>query len=544
MATEDEPKSFCIFESRNATMLCSKKGEKPKLRIARFLKPCARSINQTSRFPLVSDQTRSQKGQEGHSNPKVLFKGWKKPQRKWGDWFESLTGKHAFTWQKAGICDALLSSLYEIRRNQSLILELVKYWCPQTNTFVFPWGEATITLEDVMILGGFSVLGEPVTLPLSKDLLAMEAKLVELRRKMWTRSQGCWIKFFVEEEESHELEHVGFLSLWLSRFVFPSLSDSNIGRDVFPIAIHLSQGTTVALAPAVLASLYESLRLLKQQVVSSVVELVTVLGPFQIVHQWAIERFPILGPKFPKELKPGEPRAARWHKLNSDAGVSLISSTLKSACNFKWRPFVADLKNWCFVSHYKDNEQLVVNSSNSAEELRSFGLCLCADELVGLHCIEKYMPYRVAMQFGMDQHLPGEFVAMQPRCRENFSFYVPAKCYMPGVSLEYFNWWQGSKLIQEKKILKPERKPYDSNLSCPNQNATALDKTCMVDILTIAKYYCEEETHASTNASENNSERKLSTKEEIKQVENNSPVVDEHIAVQEAEVKGSTCLEG
>ncbi|KAL0770237.1 hypothetical protein Bca101_035387 [Brassica carinata] len=35
-------------------------------------------------------------------------------------------------------------------------------WCPETNSFVFPWDEATITLEDVMVLLGFSVLGSPV----------------------------------------------------------------------------------------------------------------------------------------------------------------------------------------------------------------------------------------------------------------------------------------------------------------------------------------------------------------------------------------------
>ncbi|CAH8301855.1 unnamed protein product [Eruca vesicaria subsp. sativa] len=34
---------------------------------------------------------------------------------------------------------------------------IAEKWCPNTKTFVFPWGETTITLEDVMLLLGFSV---------------------------------------------------------------------------------------------------------------------------------------------------------------------------------------------------------------------------------------------------------------------------------------------------------------------------------------------------------------------------------------------------
>ncbi|KAJ1389547.1 Aminotransferase-like, plant mobile domain [Sesbania bispinosa] len=530
MSKNEPNNSFSIFESRIVTMVSSvsEEGAKSKPTLARFLKPSAKSINQAVRSPMMLSEAVSHRE---HPHPEIHFKGWKNPQTKWGDWVESLTGKHAFTWNQACICDALLSSLYEIQPNTPLILRLVEYWSPETNTFVFPWGEATITLEDVMILGGFSVLGEPVNLPLTDDMLAMESKLVELQRGTWKSKskivyQQNWIKLFMEELESHELEHVGFLSLWLSRFVFPSLPDSTIGRHVFSIAIHLSRGTRIALAPAVLATLYHNLSLLKKQLVSSRKEYVTVLGLFQLVQQWAFERFPILGPKCPNELKLGEPRAARWLKLNSFASDSLIVSALKSAENFKWHPYAADLKNWCFVSHYKENDQLVVDRSNSTEELRSFGVCLCADELVGLLCVERYMPYRVAKQFGMDQHLPGEFTVMKPSCRENFRFYVPSKYYKPSVSLEYLNWWQKSKLVEGKEILKPERKAQDSYVLCTVKTSNALDKIYMSDsdILMIAKQYCEEESHnrSSTASSENSSKRKISTKEESKEVESNS----------------------
>ncbi|MED6134715.1 hypothetical protein PIB30_039636 [Stylosanthes scabra] len=384
------------------------------VRMANFLKPCAKNTAEATRFPTVSSPL-LRDGEAAH--PTVQFQGWKNPHRRWNEWIEKMAGKYGFVW------------------NQT----------------------ATITLEDVMVLGGFSVLGEPVNLPLAGDLVAMEAEMLRLWREMddgkQRRNQGAWMKFFMGEGQSHDLEHVGFLSLWLSRFVFPYLPNEVIETRVFPIAIQLSQGMKLALAPAVLAGVYESLRLLKQQVTSSSGESLKALGLFQIVQLWADERFSILGSNCPVELKPGEPRAARWHGVISNANGCPVSSALKFARSFQWRPYAADLKNWCFESPYKDNEQFVHDVSNSDEELRSFGQCLLAKELVGLGgCIEKYMPYRVAMQFGFDQHLPKDFAVMSSNCRENFMFYVPSRSYKPCVSLEYLNWWQASKANQEKAV--------------------------------------------------------------------------------------------
>ncbi|XP_045831471.1 protein MAIN-LIKE 2-like [Trifolium pratense] len=506
--------TFCIYHSRIATLISPNSG---KLVTTHFLKPCSKNSTPT----LISPQTLFQINQYPH--PKIHFKGWNNPQTKWGDWVEKLTAEQAYTWNKTGICDALLSSLHHfpVPRNPSLILALVQHWSPKTNTFVFPWGEATITLEDVMILGGFSVLGESVKLPLSSDLLSIEAKLIEIRRRMLKSkskkvSHNAWLKFFKEglEEENCDLfnlEHVGFLCLWLSRFVFPSCSDSVIDPRVFSIAIHLSQGKRMALASSVLASIYHNLSLLKEKLVSSSSSVkdfdVKVNGLFQLVQQWLFERFPILGPKYPNELKKGEPRAARWHKLNSEsehASFEFILSKLESGENFVWRPYVLDLKNWCFVSHYKESEQFVNDGSNSdlEEELRCFGVCLCADEVIGLDCVEMYMPYRVTMQFGIDQDVPpNEFIVMSPCYNENFSFYVPSKYYKPCVSLEYHNWWKKSKVIEGK-------------------NVDGLD--LVDDVVMIAKQYCEDENHASIASIENGSKRKSSSNNESKDNEGES----------------------
>ncbi|XP_058763845.1 uncharacterized protein LOC131637280 [Vicia villosa] len=502
MSTSEPNKNiFCIYDSRIATLVSPNSHELVSTQtLANFLKPCSKTIHHSEPPPFHKNHY--------HPLPKIDFKGWKNPQTKWSDWVETLTAEHAVTWNQTGSCDALLSSLYHFPKNPYLILALVHHWSPKTNTFVFPWGEATITLEDVMILGGFSVLGESITLPLSSDLLSVEAKLIELRRRMSkTKSKkadhNTWLKFFkegLEKEESHEifeLEHVGFLCLWLARFVFPSISDSGIDPRVFHIAIHLSQGRRIALAPSVLAGIYHNLSLLKEKLVSfSVKDLdLKVNGLFQLVQLWIFERFPILGPACPNELKKGEPRAARWHKLNNsetdNAGFEFIMSALESKENFRWRPYVYDLKNWCFVSHYKENEQFIVVDDGSncglADELRCFGVCLCADEIFDLDCVEKYMPYRVAMQFGMDQDVPpGDFTSMSPSCKGKFSLYVPAKCYKPCVSLEYHNWWKKS----------------------------IVDDYDMLDEVMIAKQYCEEGKHASIGSIESGSKRKSSSNEE------------------------------
>ncbi|KAJ6776478.1 PROTEIN MAIN-LIKE 2 [Salix koriyanagi] len=59
------------------------------------------------------------------------------------------------------------------------------------------------------------------------------------------------------------------------------------------------------------------------------------------------------------------------------------------------------------ITEKKMNKEYVLDGSSSDGELHSFVICLHASELVGLDCKDSYLPHRVAMQFGMDQDLPG-----------------------------------------------------------------------------------------------------------------------------------------
>ncbi|XP_007020919.2 PREDICTED: uncharacterized protein LOC18593573 [Theobroma cacao] len=371
-----------------------------------------------------------------------------------------MAGKYGALWNLTGICDAIMSSRYEIRCNKDLILGLVEFWCPETNTFVFPWGEATVTLEDVMILGGFSTLGESVRRPLEGKSVKIEEelnrkRLIMSRNKSRKATHGCWIKHFMEEER--EYEHVAFLSLWLSRYVFPSLPEKIVAKHVFPVAIHLSSNTRTALAPAVLASLYKNLTLLKNQAMSSREEMsMTASGPLRLLQSWAFERFPSLGPGIPNTLKPGEPRAARFHRLNAKISLPLVRSVLRLPDNFRWRPYIADLKNWGHPSYYKETKLLAFDCNDPDEDLKSFARCLHTSLLVGLDCKEEYLPHRVAMQFGYDQDLPAAF----PVCSmpwENARFAVPPRSFEPCASVRYFNWWIRSKSARKAALRDVKR---------------------------------------------------------------------------------------
>ncbi|RWR79861.1 protein MAIN-LIKE 2-like protein [Cinnamomum micranthum f. kanehirae] len=140
--------------------------------------------------------------------------------------------RHESTWQRSVILDSIKASTREIQRDPATILGLVESWCAYTNTF----GESTITLEDVLILGGSSALGE---------------------------------------------------------YVFPTHPADTIGRNVFSIDVRFAKGTQIALGHAVLASLYRDLGLMKGNMDSDTPNSV-VWAPFELLQKWSWERFPPL----------------------------------------------------------------------------------------------------------------------------------------------------------------------------------------------------------------------------------------------------------
>ncbi|GAY59308.1 hypothetical protein CUMW_193550, partial [Citrus unshiu] len=125
---------------------------------------------------------------------------------------------------------------------------------------------------------------------------AVEEELNQVRTELQNSASqkarhSIWLKRFMDR--GSEIEHEAFLALWLSR---------TVSKSVFPIALHLARGTRIALAPAVVASIYRELR-------------------------------PTPNPK-----KKGEPRFAQWHKIRT--GVENVRTVLDSAKDsFHWHPY-------------------------------------------------------------------------------------------------------------------------------------------------------------------------------------------------------------
>ncbi|XP_061367052.1 uncharacterized protein LOC133310168 [Gastrolobium bilobum] len=438
-----------IIEVREELMVSPSSGENPTRRTAYFLKPCVSSIEESASDFLLPHSMFSGTATSNPDSklpPKVRYCGWRSPQEEWKTWIQQMQPKYEYLWIKAGIDKAIKASTYEIPRKDELILELAQRWCSKTNTFIFPWGEATITLEDMKVLGGYSVMGAPVSSPLETHRRKeTEAELVAaIRIFNSTKARKVvhkpWMMHFMKNES--KVEHEAFLVLWLSRFVFPATRDA-ILQSVFPIAIHLARGTEIALAPAVLASIYRDLSLFKSNINSATSKCrgsLSLWAPFHLVQVWALERFQALQPH-PHAIEQGQPRMARWHliKMLKDNNLKLTLDSAGVRNGFLWRPY-----------------------KNSSMDNESFGRCLRVCELEGMGCIEQYLPHRVAMQFGMDQDIP----AMVARYKKdpwklskkqkdpliNYSQPImdtnlcTALCAsQPYVTSRYYDWWKQLK---------------------------------------------------------------------------------------------------
>ncbi|KAK1379059.1 hypothetical protein POM88_025803 [Heracleum sosnowskyi] len=171
-------------------------------------------------------------------------------------------------------------------------------------------------------------------------------------------SDSSWMEHFISSGDP--LEHEAFLALWLSRFVLVC-PRNHIAIQDFHVAIHLSRGNRIALAPVVLACIYRDMSLLHNSIFESnkfesLVGLNFMSCHCDLVQMWVWERFLGLRP-VPDVVERGEPRSARWNGVTK-LKVNDVRKELDSAgVSFVWRPYAIVLSNSILSNLYKDTEQ-------------------------------------------------------------------------------------------------------------------------------------------------------------------------------------------
>ena len=143
---------------------------------------------------------------------------------------------------------------------------LVRRWCPVLHTFLFSFGELTITLEDVVNNFLLPVLGNEN--PFDINLFDEDLKVEE---KLFTHFSGCtassggklartgqWV-MSLSHEKDKEVRWAGFLAFWLSKFLFNEFPRYGIKSALFLLAISLARGAQYPLAPMFLGHVYSQL---------------------------------------------------------------------------------------------------------------------------------------------------------------------------------------------------------------------------------------------------------------------------------------------
>ncbi|CAF2081365.1 BnaA06g02270D [Brassica napus] len=380
----------------------------------------------------------------------VSFPGWRKATSAFKSWATKMSLLHKPTWQKAGILEAVMASTKGFNKDTDLVLRMAERWCPDTNTFLFPWGEATVTLEDVMVLLGFSVLGSPVFAAVDgsgeKTVGKLEKEWVKIKKdnKVSFVTQVTWMGRFMDsgDELEVEVEHAAFLGLWLSYFVFPTRY-CHVDKAVLPIALHLSRGSRIALASCSCCS----------------------CSPV-----WTWERFRELRPNNTNQLRQGDPRLALWDEAKQKTMRSNVRKMTKSNVreilanskmeSFEWRPYTKAVKNWKIPQFYPEKAMWVpVGPDDLDEEFISFARCIKVSELVGMDIVEHYFPNRVASQFGLLQDVPCHVNRNNlfkeaawdeyTKPMDGLTLYIPSRSVISCFTSMFCEWWRkGSPVVE------------------------------------------------------------------------------------------------
>ncbi|KAH6807024.1 hypothetical protein C2S51_028132 [Perilla frutescens var. frutescens] len=311
-------------------------------------------------------------------------------------------GDSSITWKtlvkKSGLLR--LRKLAYRAPNRNLVSAFMERWHPETNSFHLPFGEMSITLEDVYCLTGLCIEGRPVEFAgedvaggqhMVRRLLGVSAEEANAE----VSDRGSYIKLkwlhsrfseLASSEDDFEAVYAAraFLVYILGYTLFTDKTGDRITCNYLRLFEDPEEFEGYAWGVAALAFLYRQLG------VGSQVGCRQMAGFLTLLEAWIYEHFPILGrPQQNTDYQPGQPFAMRWaqqaHGVVSEDAVMAyrLQLDILRAEDVVWDPYVR------------------LRDGGERPKVTFYEGCITACDIV-----EPYLPDRVLRQFGRVQTIP------------------------------------------------------------------------------------------------------------------------------------------
>ncbi|CAN0913916.1 Protein MAIN-LIKE 2 [Linum grandiflorum] len=315
---------------------------------------------------------------------------------KLGEW--RLTKKQIALVDKAGFgCLRLLPS---ISLDNPLISALVERWRRETNTFHFTVGEMTVTLEDVALLLGLPIDGEPVLgvthtscKPVCERFLGKTPEAGYMSGGMVKLS---WLKeYFSHCREDASLEEIerhtrAYLLYLVGSTIFSTTTGNKVPVMYLPLFEDFEKAGKYAWGAAALAFLYRALGKASHRSQS------TISGGLTLLQCWSYFHLNIGRPKFYQEpALDCFPFVLRWKGKQSAA-------TMKRDLGFYRKALDSlDSSEVEWLPYKTMDDALIPESIRSTLILgRSRTMLICFDKA------ERHLPDRCLRQYDMVQGIP------------------------------------------------------------------------------------------------------------------------------------------
>jgi hypothetical protein len=116
-------------------------------------------------------------------------------------------------WEQYKIGQCIILYLFEMSRNESLLIAASYFWSDAFNAFLFGHGPMTPTLADVLLQTSLDVSSSDALFGHRNDKPSHHLK---------TKNVGGWFGYIVEHMKEGTIKnrgHVAFLNMWLEKFV-------------------------------------------------------------------------------------------------------------------------------------------------------------------------------------------------------------------------------------------------------------------------------------------------------------------------------------